>query len=91
VADNKRELKVGDKVVWHNSVGLAHNALVTSVWGLNCINLVVVSSDEAKKDSCGRQIEHHTSSTYGGVQKVHGFYWRHEDEEPNAYVPPASV
>ena len=81
---------VGEVVLWHNPVGKAHKALVTAVWGKNCINLVVVSSDENKKDDCGRQIERHTSSSYKGVSNVHGFYWRFEDEEPNPYIPPVA-
>lgn len=84
----KRAAEVGQVVVRHNPVGIAHKALVTAVWSLNCINLVVVSSDEKKQDSCGRQIEHHTSQSHGAEMKVHGNYWRFEDEEPNAYVAP---
>lgn len=84
----KRVAKVGDVVIWHNSVGLPHKALVTAVWSPNCINLVVVSSDEKKTDDYGRQIERNTSSSHGAEMKVHGFYWRFEDEEPNPYIPP---
>lgn len=83
-----RTPKVGQTVVWHNAVGLAHQALVTAVWSPTCINLVVVSSDDKKQDDCGRQIERYTSSSHGKTMNVHGFYWRFEDEEPNAYVPP---
>jgi hypothetical protein len=83
-----RTPKVGQTVVWHNAVGLAHQALVTAVWSPTCINLVVVSSDEKKQADCGRQIERYTSSLHGKTMNVHGFYWRFEDEEPNAYIPP---
>lgn len=88
---NERMAKVGQTVVWHNPVGLAHSALVTAVWSATCLNLVVVSSDENKKDDYGRQIERQTSSSHASVSKVHGFYWRFEDEEPNQYVPPVQA
>jgi hypothetical protein len=80
--------QIGDPVVWHDSTGVPHNALVTAVWGPTCINVVVVSSDKNKGDDYGRQIERNTSSLHKSVNQVHGFYWRFPDEEPNPYVPP---
>jgi hypothetical protein len=80
--------RVGEVVIWHDPRGLAHNALVTAVWGKTCINLVVVSKDSSRNDDYGRQIERHTSQTHGSTHKVHGLYWRYEDEEPNQYIPP---
>jgi hypothetical protein len=75
-------------VIWHDSVGKSYEALVTAVWSQHCINLVFVSGDESRQDSCGRQIERQTSASHKDQQRVHGFYWRHPDEEPNPYVPP---
>lgn len=86
-----RTAVVGQLVKWHDSKGNEHDALVTAVWGATCINLVVVSKDESKTDQYGRQIERNTSSSHGSVNKVHGFYWRFADEEPNPYVPPVQV
>jgi len=86
-----KEVHVGDTVVWHESDGKALKALVTAVWGPTCINLVVVSGDETKKDDYGRQIERRTSCSYKDQNRVHGFYWRFEEDEPNPYVPPAQV
>lgn len=86
-----RKAEVGGRVVWHDAKGKAHEALVTAVWSETCINLIFISSDESKQDSCGRQMERQTSATHKGTQKVHGFYWRFEDEEPNPYVPPQQV
>ena len=80
--------RVGELVVYHNEVGLEHNALVTSVWGKSCINVVMVSSDSSKKDGYGRQLERRASCMHGSVGLVHGNYWRFEDEEPNKYAPP---
>jgi len=83
-----QEAHVGDVVVWHDSVGTPHKALITAVWSKTCINVVFVSTDENKQDSFGRQIERATSCQYKTLSPVHGFYWRFEDEEPNPYVAP---
>ena len=84
-----RELHVGDVVVYHNPVAKAFKALVTAVWSPNCINVVIVSGDDTKTDSYGRQIERVTSLTWGGNMQVHGNYFRFEDEEPNPIVAPS--
>jgi hypothetical protein len=79
---------VGQPVVWHDSVGKAHDAIVTVAWSPTMVNVVFVSSDEAKQDSYGRQIERATSCQHKSVNQVHGYYWRFQDEEPNPYVAP---
>lgn len=84
-------LEVSKVVVFHDPSGKPHNALVTAVWSglpIGCINVVVVSSDENKGDQYGRQIERYTSLCHKDYTKVHGFYWRFSDEEPNPYVAP---
>lgn len=88
---DERKVEVGSVVVWHDSTGNPHNAVVTAVWSQVCINLVFVSSDESKQDSYGRQIERATSCGYKNQFQVHGFYWRWPDDEPNPYKPPQSV
>jgi hypothetical protein len=88
MADRMPEL--GQLVIWHDSVGKSHHALVTAVWSKTCINVVFVSSDESRKDGYGRQIERQTSVQHKSIQP-HGFYWRFPDEEPNPYVPPQQV
>ena len=88
---DKRMPELGGHVIWHDNRGRAYDALVTAVWSETCINVVFVSQDENRRDDCGRQIERQTSATHKGTQKVHGFYWRFPDEEPNPYVPPQQV
>lgn len=85
---DERQPKVGDVVIWHDPTGVPHNALLTAVWSPTYVNLVIVSGDETRTDSYGRQIERNTSQTHKSQTKVHGNYWRYEDEEPNPYVPP---
>lgn len=89
--DAVKELKVGDPVIYHNPVGRAANALVTAIWGVTCLNIVLVSLDETKKDSYGRQIEHVSSCLHKEVLNgVHGNYWRLPNEEPNPIAKPVS-
>lgn len=85
------KVELGKLVIWHDSTGKPHEALVTAVWSDTCINVVFVSSDENRRDEYGRQIERATSCTHASLQKVHGFYWRMPDEEPNPYVAPQSI
>jgi len=80
----------GDVLVWHDPKGVPHNALRTVNWG-TCINLVLVSGDENKKDQYGRQIEHQTSISHVSQNKTHGFNWRWPGEKQNPYTPPISA
>lgn len=84
-------VSVGDLVIWHESDGKALKALVTAVWSQSCINVVIVSGDETKQDSYGRQIERRTSCSYKTQNAVHGFYWRYPDDEPNEYKRPEQI
>ena len=79
---------VRDVVIYHDPKGQPHNALITNVWSNTCINLAFVSSDPARSDSYGRQIERTTSMVHGSQQAAHGNYWRWPDEEPNQYIEP---
>lgn len=97
-----RHPQVGDVVVYHDSTGKAHNALITCYFGcvdgegklidvMSCANLVFVSADARRKDECGRQIERVTSIEHGSQKSVHGVYWRWPEEKPNEYRAPTSV
>ena len=83
-------VKVGDHVIYCDSKGIDHNALVQIVWGPECVNLVFIAADENKKDQYGRQIEHQTSVTHAGPTTAHGRYWRLLTEEAVPYSPPVS-
>lgn len=80
--------KVGDPVIYHDPVGKPSNALITAVWSDNCVNVVLVSDDENRTDSFGRQIERKTSLSHKSVMPVHGNYFRDQNEEPNPIVQP---
>lgn len=86
--------QVGERVVYHDPKGVAHDALLTTVWSDDqypLVNVVIVSSDVTRQDGYGRQIERVTSLNHASKMPVHGNYWRFPDEAPNAYQPPAQV
>lgn len=70
-----------------DAVGKHHNALVTAVWGtieqVPCINIVIVSTDEAKQDQYGRQLERNTSLVHKTNQAAHGMYYMMPGDTPN--------
>ncbi|CAN5134063.1 hypothetical protein BH09PAT1_BH09PAT1_2770 [soil metagenome] len=84
----ERVPKVGDSVMFTNSVGADYTALVTAVWSPSCINVVYASSDETKKDQYGRQIERATSVQRMADWTAHGNYFRYPDESKKEYKAP---
>lgn len=80
---------LGQKVVYVDSKGVDHDALVTCVWSETCINVVYVSDNPNEKDDYGWQIKRETSVTKATVEgQAHGRYWRFDDEPKNEYKPP---
>jgi hypothetical protein len=71
---------VGTVIEYVDPVGKSHDALVTAVWGpdlgVNSINLVFVSDNHAKTDSCGRQIVRETSVSPEGPNTAYGRFYR---------------
>lgn len=86
-------MQIGDVVVYHDTKGKAHNALVTTAWGddKSAINLAYVSGDDAERDQYGRQTKRESSVTHVSRSGVHGRYWRKPDEEPNEYAAPSAA
>jgi hypothetical protein len=58
---------------------------------LPCLNLVFISDDDKRQDQYGRQLERETSVPHKEQNRVHGFYWRFEGEEPNPFTQPSDV
>ncbi len=96
----RRKPKVGDAIVYHNERGVAHNGLITCVWGDFMINLLYVSSNESQKDDYGRQVIRESSvpmigHPFGEPNSegscVHGRYARYPEEMPVQYQEPAAV
>lgn len=81
----KKELTVGDSVVFIDSTRQEHAALVTNVFGAwqdgySGCNVVYTSSDEAKTDPYGRQLERATSVCHVSVNPAKANCWRNADE-----------
>lgn len=83
--EQKRELKIGDVVIYTDHYRVKHRALVTNVWsdgvgGLPGCNVVYVSGDVTKADPYGRQLERETSCIHLSVQPAGGNAWSWPDE-----------
>ncbi len=93
----RKKPEIGDAVVYHNEKGVAHNALITCVWGDYMVNVVFVSSNESQKDDYGRQTIRESSVTMKGEGEfatqscAHGRYARYPHEEPVPYTAPQAV
>lgn len=74
-----KSVSIEDFVIYVDSKGREHNALVTSVNGPSdqtpSVNLVYISKDEERNDSWGRQIERDSSVVHESNQSAHGRYW----------------
>ena len=66
---------IGGHVVYTDSVGKKHDALVTNVFGLYCINLVYVEDDENQTDGYGRKIARQSSNMRRSENSAHGNFW----------------
>lgn len=66
----------GMAVTFVDPTGHTRPALITRVWGPQCINVVIVNRDENQEDSYGRKIERFTSVVHQSMQQAHGNYWK---------------
>lgn len=88
--EKPREPRVGDAIVYFDSLRRELSAIITAVhgevsggpteghpkqgWNTPCINLVFVTPEESKTDSWGRQTDHASSCVHASDQRV-GYYW----------------
>lgn len=73
----------GDYVIFHDSTGRPHDALVTASWSGTldgAINVVYVSSDPNEHDAYGQQTKRESSVTHATKTNVFGRYWRRPSE-----------
>lgn len=79
--------QIGGAVIYTDTVGKDHAALVTNGFGANgigksaAINVVYVSDDQARLDGYGRQIERESSVQHQHITSTHGRFWRFVGEE----------
>jgi len=89
----EKHYRIGERVIYVDKYAVPRDALVTIWWtGQTAYkkdgkaeyepgcNLVFVSGDPNRDDSCGRQTERETSVVHKSNQPAHGFYWCWEDE-----------
>lgn len=82
---------VGETVIYHDPHNKPHNALVTAVWGVTCINLLYVSDNPAETDQYGRQLKRVSSNSHKSLNTAPGNYWRWPEEEANPATTPVGV
>jgi hypothetical protein len=70
----------GRPVIYVDPVGRERAAVITRVWGPQCINVAFVNMDEGQEDSYGRKIERATSCMHRTIQQAHGNYWKLPDD-----------
>ena len=75
-----REPKIGERVVYIDTLRKKHEALVTAEHGSTCINLVYVSNDKMKHDTYGRQIERECSCVHLSGNEAKANCWSYPEE-----------
>lgn len=66
---------IGQAVKVVDELGVKHDGLVTAVHGPECINALYLSSDPAKHDQYGRQVERLSSLQKQSQYTAHGRYY----------------
>jgi hypothetical protein len=70
-----REEHRGKACIYVDPRGKAYEALITEVWGPQCVNVVYVNDVEGQRDSFGQKLQRATSVMHGSIQQAHGNYW----------------
>lgn len=87
----ERTISIGDHVKVVDETGNLHDGLVTQQWGQPgrvikdgesppAINVVFVTSDAAKTDPYGGQLERLSSCSHRSMTTAPGRYWYFRDE-----------
>lgn len=76
-----REEHRGRACVYVDPRGRAYDAIITEVWGPQCVNVVYANDVEGQQDHYGQKLIRATSVMHGAVQQAHGNYWLLPGEE----------
>ena len=76
-----REDHRGTHCTYFDPRGRAYPALITEVWGPQCVNVVYVNDVESQRDSYGQKLLRATSVMHGSIQQAHGNYFMLVGEE----------
>jgi hypothetical protein len=74
-SQNATKADVGRACTYVDPVGKSHAAIITNVWGSDCVNVVYVVDDKKQEDTYGRKTARETSLMSRDVQQAHGQYW----------------
>lgn len=78
---------VGKSCVFYDSRGRAYDALITAVWGPQCINVVYVNDVDGQKDTYGQKLIRATSVMHGNIQQAFGNFWMLPGESRTIVLP----
>jgi hypothetical protein len=70
-----RETHRGTACVYIDPRGRAYDALITEVWGPQCVNVVYCNDVDGQSDNYGQKLIRATSVMHGAIQQAHGNYW----------------
>ena len=76
-----REKHRGTACDFYDPRGKRFDALITEVWGPQCVNVVYVNDVEGQRDNYGQKLLRSTSVMHGSIQQAHGNYWMLPGEE----------
>ena len=76
-------------VCWYfDPRGKRYDALITAVWGPQCINVVIVNDVEGQTDAYGQKLMRWTSVMHASLHQAHGNFWLKVGEERPAHTLP---
>lgn len=81
MADLSKTPEPGTPVVFFDTYGKRHHALVTRGWTPTGVNVVYVTDASDKQDSYGSQIERASSVTHKSISQMPGYFWQYPDEQ----------
>lgn len=70
-----RKTHRGTACVYVDPRGHAYDALITEVWGPQCVNVVYCNDVDGQSDNYGQKLIRATSVMHGAIQQAHGNYW----------------
>ena len=79
---------VGSACWFYDTRGRRYDALITAVWGPQCLNLVYVNDVEGQTDHYGQKLLRASSVMHGSKQQAHGYFWLKVGEDRPKHTMP---
>ncbi len=83
-----REEHRGAAVDFYDARGRRYDALITEVWGPQCVNVVYVNDVEGQRDNYGQKLLRATSIMHGSLHQAHGYFWLSKGEPRPKHTMP---